>query len=108
MKGVLGKDFVVDGRPCVPGSTHDPYTVDMKNWESDNAFDWKAPEGTVVYAIEDGVICSTCSYGAGSLGHRFYLNTKDNQYYYTHLRKIYKAKGERACLKPRGPALTRL
>ena len=59
------------------------------NWESDNAVDLGVPEGTPVYAIEDGVI----GHQFGSLnsdnpllqGLRLHLITSNDEYYYAHL-----------------------
>lgn len=56
------------------------------NWQSDNAVDLCAPPGTKVYAVEDGVICAACGFGLDpGRGHRFTLNAKNDQFFYTHL-----------------------
>ena len=47
--------YTLCGRPNVPGSTHDPNSPTMDNWQSDNAMDFCAPTGTKVR------LCCRCS-----------------------------------------------
>jgi ribosomal protein L37E len=46
-----------------PGEGTHSWTAAPNNWQSDNAIDFCTSVGTNVYAIEDGVICSSCGYG---------------------------------------------
>lgn len=43
-----------------PGQGTHSYSAPPNNWQSDNAVDFCATPGTKVYAVEDGVICSSC------------------------------------------------
>lgn len=76
-----------------PGGTGThSFTAPPNNWQSDNAIDIGVPEGTAVYAVDDGTISS--SYGFGLLssdggrfaGRRLHLETATNVWYYAHLR----------------------
>jgi len=77
-----------------------PYsgTHRLGNWESDNAIDIKAPVGTAVYAIGDGVIGSQIgalnSKDPRMQGLRVHLATAKNEYYYAHLSKLVVVAGE--------------
>jgi murein DD-endopeptidase MepM/ murein hydrolase activator NlpD/lysophospholipase L1-like esterase len=61
------------------------------NWQSDNALDIGCPLGTAVYAVDSGTVTRlTGSWdGTGNSnpnGFNVTLQTKDNQWFYTHMR----------------------
>ncbi|MGI9540011.1 MAG: M23 family metallopeptidase, partial [Miltoncostaeaceae bacterium] len=73
-------------------------THTLGNWQSDNALDWRIPEGTPLYAVADGVIgpkigplSSTESRFAGE---RLTLETAGNAFYYAHLNDIVVGAGQ--------------
>lgn len=77
-----------------------PYsgTHTLGNWESDNAIDISIPMGTPVVAVASGVITQTG--GQASLAGRFggfslHLKTRDNEYFYTHLKKLKVKEGQK-------------
>lgn len=61
------------------------------NWESENALDIRAPVGTPIRAVSDGVIGPQFgSLGSGGrfAGLRLHLVTNGNEYYYAHLSRF--------------------
>lgn len=73
-------------------------THTLGNWQSDNALDWRVPEGTPIYAVADGVIgpkigplSSTESRFAGE---RLTLESAGDAFYYAHLSEIVVGAGQ--------------
>ena len=62
----------------------------LGNWESDNAIDIAAKEGTPILATQDGVISKTFkSTDKGpKAGIQVHFNTGDNEWFYTHLQRL--------------------
>lgn len=83
-----------------PGSGTHSFTTAPNNWQSDNAIDAEAREGSPVVAVDDGVISEHLGFGelTGNSGSRFagirlYLvDAHGNTWYYAHL--------SRASVKP--------
>lgn len=61
------------------------------NWQSDNAVDIAVPQGTDVFAVDDGTIVKLGGHWDGTgksnpNGYNVTLKTADNQWFYTHMR----------------------
>ena len=73
--------------------------TDFGNWESDNAVDLAAPEGTPVYAESTGTIGDQIgpldSNTPQLQGERLHLKTKGNEFYYAHLSKVVVKAGQK-------------
>jgi len=69
----------------------EPYagTHNAGNWESDNAIDISAHEGSPVFAVADGVIGpqfgTIPSADSSHAGLRVHIQTANNEFYYGHL-----------------------
>lgn len=94
-----GDGKAVKGSPRLIGS---PYsgTHTLGNWQSDNAVDISIPEGTPIYAIEDGTIGSRigplgAQTGGRFDGNRLTLEGSGNAYYYAHLKSLAVKAGQR-------------
>lgn len=75
------------GQEKLIGTPHSG-THTLGNWQSDNAVDLSVPEGTPIFALEDGTIGSRFgSLGKGGrfAGLRMTLQGAGNSYYYAHL-----------------------
>lgn len=87
------------GSPQLIGT---PYagTHSLGNWQSDNAIDLRVPEGTPIYALDDGVIGPRIGplgrqNGGRFDGQRLTLVGSGNEYYYAHLSRLAVGAGER-------------
>ncbi len=66
------------------------------NWQSDNALDIRIPNGTPVFALDDGVIVKTFKSPSGvTAGWQVTLRGKDNAWFYGHLTTVSVRAGER-------------
>lgn len=73
-----------------PGVGTHSFSAPPDNWQSDNALDIGVPNGTNVFAVDDGTISSSLGFGDSGSGGRFagkrlHLQTTDNVWYYAHL-----------------------
>lgn len=82
----LGRKASFGGGPG--GGTHS-FSSGPNNWESDNAIDLMTPNGTPVYAVQNGTIGSQFgplnSSNPRMAGLRLHLNSPGRNYYYAHL-----------------------
>ncbi len=73
-------------------------THTLGNWQSDNAIDWRVPEGTPIYAVSDGVVGARIgplgSSASRFAGERLTLEAPGNAYYYAHLSDIVVGPGQ--------------
>jgi murein DD-endopeptidase MepM/ murein hydrolase activator NlpD len=66
------------------------------NWQSDNALDIRIPNGTPVFALDDGVIVKTFKSPSGvTAGWQVTLRSSDNAWFYGHLTTVTVRAGER-------------
>jgi murein DD-endopeptidase MepM/ murein hydrolase activator NlpD len=76
-----------------------PYqgTHTLGNWQSDNALDIAIPNGTPVYATENGTVTRAGSLGRGGqfAGERVQLEGNRNSFWYGHLSKLSVKLGQR-------------
>jgi murein DD-endopeptidase MepM/ murein hydrolase activator NlpD len=78
------------------GGTHS-FSSPPNNWESDNAWDIFAPDGTAVIAVGPGRIGRISPFRADSRfwGHGLYLNLNDGtELYYKHLKSVSVRSGQ--------------
>lgn len=73
-------------------------THTLGNWQSDNALDFRTPEGTPVYAVADGVVGPQVGPLGSSesrfAGERLTLESAGNAFYYAHLSQVAVAPGQ--------------
>lgn len=76
-----GKSFTWGGGPSDHGSRK------LGNWQSDNAWDIMASEGTPVYALDGGTVLKAhfAPYKRVIYGWQITIRGKDNDIFYTHL-----------------------
>jgi murein DD-endopeptidase MepM/ murein hydrolase activator NlpD len=69
-------------------------THSLGNWQSDNAIDIGAPNGTPILATQDGVInkvfVRTLDPSSQFAGYQVHLGTGDNEWFYTHMSRLAK------------------
>lgn len=91
-----GRVFNIGGYPVsVKGSiigTPGGGTHTLGNWESDNAIDIAAKNGTPILATQDGTITKTFASSmdpsSQKAGIQVHFGTADNEWFYTHLSRL--------------------
>jgi murein DD-endopeptidase MepM/ murein hydrolase activator NlpD len=93
----------VSGNGNYPLAVHGPIigtpfhgTHTRGNWQSDNALDIRIPNGTPVFALDDGVIVKTFKSPSGvTAGWQVTLRGSGNAWFYGHLTTVSVRAGER-------------